>query len=326
MFQEIMTSTTIIERRKLGKSSLETAPIVLGGNVFGWTADELASFEILDGFVDAGFNMIDTADSYSKWVSGHTGGESETIIGHWLNRSGKRSQVLIATKVGSEMGPEQKGLSKEYIVRAAEGSLKRLQTDYIDLYQAHFDDPATPLEETLAAFDQLIKEGKVKAIGASNYSAKRLRLALETSQEQGLPRYETLQPLYNLCDREDFEEDLAPLCIERGLGVIPYFSLASGFLTGKYRSEADATGKPRGDFVAKYFNKRGMRILDALDETAKKHEATPGQAALAWLIGRPAVTAAIASVSSSSQLEELVGAASLTLDEESIKMLDEASA
>jgi aryl-alcohol dehydrogenase-like predicted oxidoreductase len=322
----MMTSTTTIARRKLGKSNLETAPIVLGGNVFGWTADELASFEILDGFLEAGFNMIDTADSYSKWVSGHNGGESETIIGHWLNRTGKRSQVILSTKVGSEMGPDKKGLSKEYILRAAEASLKRLQTDYIDLYQSHFEDPATPLEETLEAFGQLIKEGKVKAIGASNYSAKQLRRALQTSQEHGLPRYETLQPLYNLCDREDFEEDLAPLCIERGLGVIPYFSLASGFLTGKYRSEADAAGKPRGDFVAKYLNKRGMRILAALDETARKHEATPAQVALAWLIGRPAVTAPIASVSNSAQLDELVGAASLTLDEASIKRLGEASA
>ena len=269
--------------------------------------------------------MIDTADSYSKWVAGHKGGESEAIIGNWLKRSGKRSRVIIATKVGSEMGPGKKGLSKEYILSAADESLRRLQTDYIDLYQAHFDDPATPLDETLGAFEQLIQQGKVRNVGASNYSAKRLTKALEVSEEHGFAQYETLQPLYNLCDREEFESDLAELCVKREIGVIPYFSLASGFLTGKYRTEEDAVGKPRGDFVAKYLNKRGLRILRALDEVAREHNATLAQVALAWLLTRPGVTAPIASVTSIKQLDELLGAATISLDESSVAALNEAS-
>jgi aryl-alcohol dehydrogenase-like predicted oxidoreductase len=314
-----------MKKRKLGNSGLETAPIVLGGNVFGWTADEAASFQILDAFVDADFNMIDTADSYSKWVPGHSGGESETILGKWLKRGGKRSHVIIATKVGSEMGPGRKGLSKAYILREVEESLRRLQTDYIDLYQSHFDDPDTALDETLAAHDQLVKQGKVRAIGASNYTSKRLEQALEASRRHGYPRYESLQPLYNLCDRAAFEGDLERVCLERDLGVIPYFSLASGFLAGKYRSQADAAGRPRGQFVAKYLNERGFRIVRVLDDVARKHSATPAQVALAWLIARPAVTAPIASATTLEQLEDLIAAATLQLDRDSIETLTRAS-
>jgi aryl-alcohol dehydrogenase-like predicted oxidoreductase len=320
-----VAETHILERRKLGNSGLETAPIVLGGNVFGWTVDEPTAFRILDAFLDAGFNMIDTADSYSRWVPGHHGGESETIIGRWLKRSGKREQVLIATKVGSEMGPGQKGLSSSWILREVEASLKRLQTDQIDLYQSHFDDPDTPLEETLGAYDQLVREGKVRAIGASNYGAARLTNALGTSRSQGFPRYETLQPLFNLYDRQQFEGELEKACRTNRLGVISYFSLASGFLTGKYRTEADAKGRARGEFVNKYFNDRGFRILRALDEVSRAHGATPAQVALAWLIAWPTVTAPIASATSLEQLQDFVAAASLRLDRNAIDHLNEAS-
>ncbi|MDB6030910.1 MAG: putative oxidoreductase, aryl-alcohol dehydrogenase like protein [Verrucomicrobiales bacterium] len=314
-----------IEKRKLGNSGLEIAPLVLGGNVFGWTADEPTSFRILDAFVDAGFNMIDTANSYSSWVPGHPGGESETIIGRWLKTIGKRQTVLIATKVGSDLGPSRKGLSKDVILRELEGSLQRLQTDHIDLYQSHFDDLETPLEETLAAYDQLIKQGKVRAIGASNYNAERLSQALKVSQEKGCPRYETLQPHYNLAERSQFEGDLAGVCQENRLGVIPYFSLASGFLTGKYRNAADATHKAREISVSKYLNERGFRILQALDEVAERHNATPAQVSLAWLMARPPVTAPIASATSVEQLESLVAAATLRLDETSLEQLNQAS-
>ncbi len=320
------TKTAMLEKRKLGNSGLEIAPLVLGGNVFGWTADEATSFKILDAFLDAGLNMVDTADSYSKWVAGHYGGESETIIGRWFNRSGKRQKVVLATKVGSEMGPGRKGLSKAYILREAEDSLKRLQTDHIDLYQSHFDDSDISLEETLAAYDLLIKQGKVRAIGASNYEAERLRLALETSRRHGYPRYETLQPLYNLCERQDFEGELENVCQENHLGVIPYFSLASGFLTGKYRKAADAANRARGDFVKKYFNERGFRILGTLDAVARTHGATPAQVALAWLIARPTVTAPIASATSLEQFDDLVAAVSLRLDPAAIEQLNQASA
>ncbi len=316
----------ITERRKLGKSGLEIAPLVLGGNVFGWTADEPTSLRILDAFVDAGLNVVDTADSYSKWVSGHHGGESETIIGRWFKRRGKRDKVLIATKVGSEMGPGRKGLSKANILREVEDSLKRLQTAHIDLYQSHLDDSETPLEETLAAYDLLIKQGKVRAIGASNYKAERLRLALETSRRQAYPRYESLQPLYNLCERQDFEGELEQVCRENNLGVIPYFSLASGFLTGKYRNPQDAGNRARGEFVKKYFNERGFGILRSLDEVAQTHGATPAQVALAWLIARPTVTAPIASATSLEQLNDLVAAVSLRLEPGAIEQLNQASA
>ncbi|HEY5913234.1 MAG TPA: aldo/keto reductase [Verrucomicrobiae bacterium] len=311
--------------RKLGNSGLEIAPIVFGGNVFGWTVDEPGSFRLLDAFVAAGFNMVDTADSYSKWAPGNRGGESETIIGKWLKRSGRRSQVLIATKVGSDLGSGRKGLSKTYILRAVEESLKRLQTDYIDLYQSHIDDAATPVEETLEAYTQLVRQGKVRAIGASNHSALRLAQALEVSARQGYPRYETLQPLYNLYDHADFEGDLQALCQKQNLGVIPYFPLASGFLAGKYRSQADLSGKPRAQFVKKYLNDRGFRILSALDEAAKQAQSTPARVALAWLIARPAVTAPIASATNPQQLNDLLAAATLRLDPSALDLLDRAS-
>src|SRR5262245_60274351 len=256
--------------RRLGNSGVQVGPLAFGGNVFGWTADESTSFRLLDAFVGAGFNLIDTADVYSRWVPGNQGGESETILGKWLRRSGKRDQVVIATKVGIEMGPDDKGLSRAYILRAVDRSLRRLQTDYIDLYQSHTDDEKTPLEETLGAFADLIRQGKVRAIGASNYSAGRLAQALRVSEESTLPRYECLQPPYNLYDRAPFEEALEPLCVKEGLGVITYFPLAAGFLTGKYRSEADLSKSPRGTKVKNYLNERGLRILRALDEVARR--------------------------------------------------------
>jgi len=284
------------------------------------------SFKILDAFVDAGFNMIDTADVYSIWAPGNNGGESETIIGNWLKRSGKRQRVVIATKVGMEMGPNKNGLSRTYIISEVDDSLRRLQTDYIDLYQAHKDDSNTPLEETLEAFALLVKQGKVKVIGASNYTAKRLLAALETSRKHGCPRYESLQPNYNLYDRPEYESELEPVCVKHGLGVIPYFSLASGFLTGKYRSEEDLSRSSRGSRVKKYLNDRGFRILKALDEVAAKHNSTPAQIALTWLMARPSITAPIASATTLAQLNELMGAAQLTLDKESIEILNQAGA
>ncbi len=315
-----------MKTRKLGGSGLEVSPICLGGNVFGWTADESASFAILDAFVDAGFNFIDTADVYSRWVPGHKGGESETVLGHWFKRSGHRKKVILATKLGIEMAPDKQGLSKAYILREVEESLQRLQTDYIDLYQSHKDDPKAPLEETLEAYDQLIKQGKVRAIGASNYTAERLAESFKVSKEHGLPRYECLQPHYNLYERAAYEQDLEPLCLKEGIGVIPYFALASGFLTGKYRSESDLAKGPRGQMVKKYLDERGLRILGALDEVAKKLHSTPGKVAIAWLIARPSITAPIASATTVEQLRELVDAVHLQLDPASIKTLDEASA
>jgi aryl-alcohol dehydrogenase-like predicted oxidoreductase len=314
-----------MKKRKLGNSELEIAPLAFGGNVFGWTADEQTSFKLLDAFVAGGFNLVDTADVYASWAPGNQGGESETIIGRWLKRSGKRSEVVVATKVGMEMRG-QKGLAKSYILRSAEDSLRRLQTDYIDLYQSHQDDPGTPLEETLEAYAELIRQGKVRAIGASNYSAQRLKESLLTSERNGLPRYESLQPLYNLYDRETFEAELEPLCLEKNVGVINYYSLASGFLSGKYRSESDLGKSARGGGVKKYLNERGLRILAALDEVAARQQATPAQVALAWLIARPSVTAPIASATSLEQLDELVKATALELDETSLRLLDEASA
>ncbi len=315
-----------MKKHKLGNSGLEIAPLVFGGNVLGWTADEAMSFQLLDAFVAAGFNCIDTADSYSRFVPGHVGGESETVIGNWLKRSGKRKQVIIASKVGMEMGPDKKGLAKAYILRAVEDSLRRLQTDYIDLYQSHTDDTAAPLEERLEAYAQLVKQGKVRAIGASNYGAQRLGEALRISQEHGYPRYQTLQPHYNLCERADFEKNLQPFCLKHGLAVIPYFSLASGFLTGKYRSEVDLKKSPRGRLVKKYLNERGLKILSALDAVAQKHTATPTQVSLAWLLARPSITAPIASATSLEQLHDLIAATKLQLDPASIEQLDRASA
>jgi len=314
-----------MKKRMLGNSGLEVSPLAFGGNVFGWTADEAMSFRLLDAFVAAGFNLIDTADVYSRWAPGNTGGESEAIIGKWLQHSGKRDKVIIATKVGKEMGPDQKGLSRSYIFQAVEASLQRLQTDYIDLYQSHDDDAQTPMEETLDAFDRLIREGKIRAIGASNFSAKRLAEALQVSEKNGYPRYESLQPLFNLYDRADYEKELEPLCREKGLGVISYFSLASGFLTGKYRSEDDLASRARADMVKKYLNARGYRILEALDQVAQQHNATPAEAALAWLIAQPTITAPIASATDLEQLNQLLEATTLELDPSSMALLNQAS-
>ena len=314
-----------MKKCKLGKSGLEVSPLAFGGNVFGWTANEAMSFRLLDAFVAAGFNLIDTADVYARWVPGHKGGESETLIGKWLKRSGKREKVIIATKVGKEMGPNKKGLSKSYIFQAVAESLRRLQTDYIDLYQSHDDDAETPMEETLQAYDQLIRDGKVRAIGASNFSAKRLAEALQVSEQNGYPRYQSLQPLFNLYDRADYEKELEPLCREKGLGVISYFSLASGFLTGKYRSEADLANSARADIVKKYLNARGYRILEALDQVAQQRNVTPAKVALAWLIARPTITAPIASATNLSQLNQLIEATTLELDPSSMALLNQAS-
>ncbi len=315
-----------MKKRQLGHSGIEVPTLCLGGNVFGWTADEPRSFEVLDALLESGLNFVDTADVYSYWVPGHQGGESETIIGNWFKARGNRSQVILATKVGLPMGEGKQGLSRNYIRQAVEASLQRLQTDYIDLYQAHRDDESTPQEETLGAFAELIREGKVRAIGASNFSAERLESALEVSRKHNLPRYESLQPEYNLYDRAGYESALEPVCLKYELGVIPYFSLASGFLTGKYRSAADAASRPRAAMLKKYFNERGMRILEALDEVAREVKAKPAQVALAWLIARPGITASIASATSVEQLHELVGATRLELPHGAVEKLDEASA
>ena len=315
-----------MRKRKLGNSSLEIAPWALGGNVFGWTADEPTSFRILDAFVAAGFDFIDTADVYSAWVPGHQGGESETVLGNWMKLRANRKKVLIATKVGKPMGPDKKGLSRTYVLRAVVDSLKRLQTDYIDLYQSHEDDPSISLEETTEAFALLIKQGKVRAIGASNYSGDRLAQSLQVSKQLGVSRYESLQPNYNLYDRAEFETTLEPVCQKNNIGVISYFSLASGFLTGKYRSEADLSNSPRGRMVKKYLNPRGIRILDALDQVAKQHDSTPAKVSLAWLLGRSSVTAPIASATNLKQLDDLIGATNLRLDPSSIELLNQASA
>jgi len=315
-----------MQKRKLGRSGIEIAPLIFGGNVFGWTVDEKGSFALLDAFVDAGFNCIDTADVYSKWAAGNKGGESETIIGKWLKASGKRDKVVIATKCGMEMAPDKKGLSKAYIVRAVEDSLKRLQTDTIDLYQSHRDDPETPLEETMEAHAGLIKAGKVRAVGASNYSADRLKAALAVSAKAGIPRYETLQPNYNMADRKEFEGPLQDLCVAEGISVIPYYSLASGFLTGKYRSEGDLAQRARAGGVKKHLNARGFAILGALDTVAAKHEATPAQVALAWLLAQPAIGAPIASATSTAQLAEILKCAQVKLSADDVAALSKASA
>jgi aryl-alcohol dehydrogenase-like predicted oxidoreductase len=315
-----------MEKRALGRSGLTVAPLALGGNVFGWTADRAASERVLDAFVDAGFDLIDTADMYSVWAPGNKGGESETIIGDWLKRRGGRERVVLATKVGADLGPGRQGLSPKRIRQGIEDSLRRLQTDHIDLYQSHYDDAATPQEETLATYAALIREGKVRAIGASNFTAARLAEALETSRKLGLPRYETLQPHYNLVERAGYEAELEPLCRREGLGVIPYFSLASGFLTGKYRSEADFGKSVRGGGMAKYLDDRGRRVLAALDRVAAERRATPAQVALAWLMARPGITAPIASATGPAQLQEIIGAARLALSPGDRAALDEASA
>ena len=316
-----------MQLRSLGRSGLQVSPLCFGGNVFGWTVDEATSFTLLDAWLDAGFNFIDTADVYSRWVPGHTGGESETMIGKWLQKSGKRSRVVLATKVGKDMGDGKKGLRPEYIRQAVEASLQRLQTDYIDLYQSHDDDASVPLSETLEAYAELIKAGKVRAIGASNYSAPRLLEALQTSQKLGLPRYQSLQPLYNLYDRAVFEKELQPLCVEQEVGVVNFYALAAGFLTGKYRTAADAGKSVRGKGTTdKYLNARGLRILAELDDVADRYQATPAQVALAWQLAQPGITAPIASATSLEQLQDLVAAAQLQLDGDALADLSEASA
>jgi aryl-alcohol dehydrogenase-like predicted oxidoreductase len=314
--------------RSLGRSPLQVSPLCLGGNVFGWTADERTSFAILDAWVEAGFNFIDTADVYSKWAPGHTGGESETVIGRWLAQGGgRRQKMVIATKVGFEMGEGKGGLSARWIRQAVDDSLRRLQTDCIDLYQAHVDDEKTPLEETLEAFAHLIKAGKVRAIGASNYSAARLAEALATSMRLGLPRYESLQPLYNLYDRAVFERELQPLCVKEQVGVINFYALAAGFLSGKYRKPEDAAQSARGaNTVRKYLNERGLKILAALDEAAQRTGSTPARVAIAWVMARPGITAPIASATSLAQVDELVQATRLVLDGQTLAQLDRASA
>jgi aryl-alcohol dehydrogenase-like predicted oxidoreductase len=315
-----------MNKRKLGKTGMEIAPLVFGGNIFGWTVDRATSFNLLDAFVAAGFNSVDTADMYSRWVPGHTGGESETILGEWMKQRGNRKKVIVATKVGMDMGDGKKGLSKSYILASAENSLRRLQTDYIDLYQSHVDDPDTPLEETLGAYAELIQQGKVRAIGASNHKADRLAAALATSKKFGLPAYQTLQPNYSLIERAEYESNLEPLCEREGLGVINYFPLAGGFLSGKYRSEADVAGKARARNVTKYLNERGFKILGALDQVAKKYNATPARISLAWLLARPSITAPIVSATNLEQLKDLVASVDLALDRESIEFLNQASA
>jgi aryl-alcohol dehydrogenase-like predicted oxidoreductase len=313
-----------MERRRLGNTDLHIAPLVFGGNVFGWTVDEAASFRLLDEFVAKGFNMIDTANSYSRWVPGHQGGESETIIGNWLKQSGKRDSILIATKVGSDMGDGKKGVSRKHILESVEESLTRLRTDRIDLYQTHFDDEATPVEETMEAYAQLVKEGKVRFLGTSNMSIARIKASVEASERNGWPRYETLQPLYNLYDREKFETEYKDYCLEKNISVITYYSLASGFLTGKYRSEDDFNKSPRGGGMKKYMNERGQSVLKALDLLSEKHQSTPATVSLAWLMAKPAVAAPIASATSIEQLQQLFKSVDLKLSAEDMEVLDKA--
>ncbi len=315
-----------MDMRRLGRSELKIAPLVLGTNVFGWTADEKTSFAILDAFVDGGFNAVDTADVYSRW-SPAGGGASETVIGNWIALGGgRREKIVLATKVGSEMGEGMKGLSAKYVEQAVEASLKRLKTDRIDLYQSHRDDADTPQEETAEAYARLVKAGKVRVIGSSNFTPERLKSALDVAKATGAPRYESEQPLYNLYDRAGFEAGLQKLCIEEEVGVIPYYGLASGFLTGKYRSEEDLSKSPRGRGVKRYLDARGLAILAALDEVSAGHSATPAQVALAWVMAQPGLTGPIASATSVSQLEELMGSARLKLSTDDLKRLDAVSA
>ncbi|WP_413725200.1 aldo/keto reductase [Sodalis sp. RH16] len=316
-----------MKTRTLGRSGIAVPKLCFGGNVFGWTIDQAASFRILDALAERELNFIDTADVYSAWVDGNQGGESETIIGNWLKKTGKRDGIILATKVGKPMGAGKEGLSAAYIKQAVEASLHRLQTDYIDLYQSHSDDESVPLEETLGAFDALIKEGKVRAIGASNYSGPRLAQALRISEQNGLARYETLQPQYNLYDRQEYEQDLEPVVTAHGVGVINYYALASGFLSGKYRAKEDAAKSKRGEkVISTYLNTRGLRILHALDAVSERYRATPTQVALAWQIQRPGITAPIVSATSLEQLEEVANALTLTLRDDDYALLEQASA
>jgi aryl-alcohol dehydrogenase-like predicted oxidoreductase len=312
-------------KREIGTSGIKVAPLSFGGNVFAWTINEQQSFTILDAFVDAGLDFIDTADVYSHWVPGNKGGESEIIIGNWLKKSGKRDKVIIATKVGKPMGEGKKGLSRKYITEAVEASLKRLQTDYIDLYQSHDDDKDTPLLETLETYTDLIKQGKVRAIGASNYDGIRLKEALQVSKDNSLAAYQCLQPEYNLYEREYYEKELEPVCRERNVGVITYFSLASGFLTGKYRSEDDLSKSSRGQGIKKYLNPRGYKILAALDKVSAEYNTTPATVAIAWVMARPGITAPIASATSIKQLDSLIKATEIKLNSDAIDLLNSAS-
>ena len=312
-----------MNKRKIGNTTLETSPIIFGGNIFGWTVDENKSFELLDAFTDKGFNTVDTADVYSRWKPGNKGGESETIIGNWMKKKNNRSSVLIATKGGADFG-KGPDLSAKNILESAERSLRRLQTDHIDLYQSHFDDGATPVEETLEAYAQLVASGKVRYIGTSNMSPDRITASLEASDKKSLPRYQSLQPLYNLYDRQKFESEYLPLVTEFALGVIPYYALASGFLTGKYRSEADLAKSARGAGIKKYLDDKGQRILKALDQVSEHHNATPAQVSLAWLIQQPGITAAIASATSLNQLEDFSKAVDLKLTPADVEVLNKA--
>ncbi len=314
-----------MEKRTLGKTDLQIYPVVFGGNVFGWTIDKPTSFDVLDKFIGSGFNGIDTADVYSRWAPGNTGGESETIIGQWIRQRKNRQQVVVMTKVGSDMGDGKKGLKKDCIIRAAEDSLRRLQTDYLDLYQTHFDEETTPVEEMLEAYAQLIKDGKVRWIGTSNMSVERIHESLKAHNEKGLPQYQTLQPHYNLYARELYETHYEPLAVEYDMGVITYYSLESGFLTGKYRTADDIGKSPRGGKMQHYFNDRGMKILNALELVSKQYHTTPAAVALAWLIQRPSVTAPIVSATHTQQLDSIIQAPSLNLDPDAVMLLNAAS-
>jgi len=314
-----------MKKRYLGNSGIQIAPFALGGNVFGWTIDEKKSFEILDAFIARGFNLIDTADVYSSWKPGNKGGESETIIGNWMKQRNSRKKVIIATKVGGDMGLGKKSLAKDWILKEVDASLRRLQTEQIDLYQSHWDDLSTPVEETLRAYDQLIKQGKVRAIGASNFSRERLAEAITCSEKNNLPRYETFQPRYNLYDRAEYEKEYMKLCVEKNIGVISYYSLASGYLTGKYRSESDLGKSARGGGIKNYLTPRGIRILDALKEVAEKYDTMQATISLAWLMSQPGIAAPIASATSAEQLKELINAVEIELNADDLKMLNEAS-
>lgn len=315
-----------MKKRRLGKSTIDIAPLVFGGNVFGWTIDEKQSFALLDEFVAAGFNCIDTADSYSRWAPGNSGGESEAIIGNWMKERNNRDKVIIATKVGSDMGQGHKDVSKDYILKSAEASLKRLKTDYIDLYQTHWDNEATPVDETLEAYDILVKQGKVRWVGASNLSLQRLQASMEASRAKQYPTYQTLQPEYNLYDREKFEKTYQPFCLENNISVISYYSLASGFLSGKYRSEADLGKSSRGGGIKKYLTERGFKILKALDEASEKYNTTQAGIAIAWLLTQPTIAAPIASATTSEQLKALIQAVNISLDSDAVEALNTASA
>ncbi|WP_374462700.1 aldo/keto reductase [Chryseobacterium sp.] len=313
-----------MEKRKIKNTDLTIAPINFGGNVFGWTLDEKQSFDILDRFTEAGFNFIDTADTYSWWVNGK-GGQSEEIIGKWMKSRNNRNNIVLATKVGSQTKEHGFDISRKHILKSVDESLLRLQTDHIDLYYTHFDDDTTPVEETLSAYDEIIKAGKVRYIAASNLSPERLKASFDAAEKNNLPKYVALQPHYNLMEREGFEQNYAPLAEQFDLSVFPYWSLAAGFLTGKYRNEADLAKSARGEGVRKYLNDKGLEVLKALDQVSAKHNTTQGTVSLAWLLSNPLITAPIVSATSASQLETVFNAPKLVLDQEDIDLLNNAS-